>query len=168
MIGSRVRWRVEFGRAGEFFGGENAEMSDLVAWIREYQVFFQTLGLASLALFVLSLVVFPLVVANLPKDYFVRDKRDPAHQKRRHPVMWVLLTVVKNIFGSVLILAGIAMLVLPGQGILTILMGVALANFPGKFTLERRLVQRPSVGRALNRIRRFAGKDPLELPTHEG
>lgn len=143
-------------------------MADLVVWIREYQVLFQILGLASLVLFVMSLVVFPLVVAYLPGDYFVRDKRDPAHQKRRHPVVWVLLTVLKNIFGFVLIVAGIAMLVLPGQGILTILMGVALANFPGKFTLERRLVQRPSVGRALNRIRRFAGKDPLELPDHEG
>lgn len=142
-------------------------MADLVAWIREYQILFQTLGLTSLALFVASLVVFPLVVANLPKDYFVRDKRDPAHQQRRHPVVWVLLTVVKNTFGFVLILAGIAMLVLPGQGILTILMGVALANFPGKFTLERKLVRHPSVGRALNRIRRIAGKDRLEIPAAE-
>jgi len=138
-----------------------------VAWIREYQVFFQALGLVSLALFLVSLVVFPVVVASLPTDYFVRDKRDPARQKRQHPVVWVLLSLVKNIFGFVLILAGIAMLVLPGQGILTILMGVALANFPGKFTLERRLVRQPSVGRTLNRIRSLAGKEPLELPSHE-
>jgi len=139
-------------------------MTELVGLLHDHQVFFQTLGLASLALFVISLVVFPLVVANLPRDYFVRDKRDPAHQKRRHPAVWVLLTVVKNIFGFVLILAGIAMLVLPGQGILTILMGVALANFPGKFALERRLVRQPSVARALNRIRALAGKDELEIP----
>ena len=142
-------------------------MTELIGWVQNHQVLFQTLGLLSLALFVASLVIFPLVVANLPADYFVRDKRDPAHQQRQHPVAWALLTVVKNVIGFVLILAGIAMLVLPGQGILTILMGVALANFPGKFTFERRLVQRPSVGRALNRIRRFAGKDPLELPSHE-
>ena len=139
-------------------------MAELVAWIRENQGLFEILGLASIALFVLSLVVFPLVVANLPGDYFVRDKRDPAHQRRRHPAVWVMLTVAKNIFGFVLILAGVAMLVLPGQGILTILMGVALANFPGKFTFERRLVRRPAVGRALNRIRKLARKDPLELP----
>lgn len=142
-------------------------MSDLVAWIRENQVLFQTLGLASLALFVLSLVVFPLVVASLPGDYFVRDKRNPAHQQRRLPVVWVLLTVVKNVVGFLLILAGIAMLVLPGQGILTILVGVALANFPGKFRLERRLVRQPSVGGALNRIRRLAGRPALEMPPEE-
>lgn len=139
-------------------------MAELIGWVHDHQVIFQTLGLASLALFVISLVVFPLVVANLPADYFVRGHRDPAHQTRRHPVVWVILTVVKNILGFSLILAGIAMLVLPGQGILTILMGVALANFPGKFTLERRLVRRRSVGRALNRIRSLAGKIPLELP----
>ncbi len=142
-------------------------MAELVEWIREYQVLFQTLGLVSLALFVVSLVVFPLVVANLPADYFVRDKRDPAHQKRQHPAVWVLLTVFKNVFGFALIGAGIAMLVLPGQGILTILMGVALANFPGKFTLERRLVRQPKVARGLNRIRAMAGKPGLEIPAAE-
>ena len=139
-------------------------MAEIVGWVRNYQVLFQTLGLVSLAMFVVSLVVFPLVVANLPGDYFVRDRRDPAHRKRRHPVVWVFLTVVKNIFGFTLILAGIAMLVLPGQGILTILMGLALTNFPGKFTLERRLVRLPSVGKALNRIRKLAGKPRLEIP----
>ncbi len=140
-------------------------MTELIGWVQEHQALFQTLGLLSLALFVVSLVVFPLVVANLPVDYFVRDKRDPAHQKRRHPVIWALLAVVKNIIGIVLILAGIAMLVLPGQGILTILMGVALANFPGKFVLERGLVSRTAVAIGLNRIREMAGKPRLELPS---
>lgn len=142
-------------------------MAELLGWIKDHQVLFQMLGLVSLALFVTSLVVFPLVVAHLPVDYFVRDRRDPAHRKRQHPVVWVLLTVVKNVIGFVLIFAGIAMLVLPGQGILTILMGVALANFPGKFTMERRLVRHPSVGRALNRLRALAGKPRLEIPTED-
>lgn len=143
-------------------------MAELVGWVRDHQVLFQTLGMLSLGLLVLSLVVFPLVVANLPKDYFVRERRDPAHQKRRYPVLWAGLTVVKNLLGFALILAGIAMLVLPGQGILTILIGLALSNFPGKFRLERRLVSRPPVARALNRIRRLAGKIELEIPAAEG
>ncbi len=139
-------------------------MAELVGWVRDHQVLFEALGLLSLGLLAVSLVVFPLVVVNLPKDYFVRERRDPAHQKRLHPVLWAGLAVVKNIFGFVLILAGIAMLVLPGQGILTILVGLGLSNFPGKFRLERRLVGRPPVGRALNRIRRLAGKVELEIP----
>ena len=142
-------------------------MADFLGWVGEHQVVFQTLGLTSLALLLASVVIFPLVVAHLPRDYFVRDRRAPARRTRRRPVLWVFLTVLKNITGFVLILAGLAMLVLPGQGILTILMGLALTNFPGKYRLERWLVQRPAVGRGLNRIREFAGKDRLEIPTDD-
>jgi hypothetical protein len=139
-------------------------MAELIGWVRAHQALFQALGLASVGLFALSLVIFPVVVAQLPVDYFVRERRDPAHQRRRHPVVWLGLTIGKNVVGGVLILAGLAMLVLPGQGVLTILMGLALTNFPGKFTLERRLVAVPRVGRALNRIRKLAGKPAIELP----
>lgn len=139
-------------------------MAEIVAWVTDHQALFQMLGVLSVVLLVVSLIVFPLVVAFLPKDYFVRERRDPAHQKRRHPVVWLSLAVLKNVIGFALISAGIAMLVLPGQGILTILMGLALTNFPGKFRLERRLVRLPSVGRALNRLRSIAGKPMLEIP----
>jgi len=139
-------------------------MTELFQWVLDHQVLFETLGLVSLGLIVVSLVGFPLVVVNLPRDYFVRERRDPAHQTRRHPVLWAALSVAKNILGFVLVVAGIAMLVLPGQGMLTILVGLAVSNFPGKFRLERRLVSRPAVGRALNRIRRLAGRPELEIP----
>lgn len=139
-------------------------MAAVVAWVREHAVLFQVLGAASLAMFALSLVVFPLVVISLPPDYFVRERRDPVRQLRRRPLLWAAVMVVKNLLGAALIAAGIAMLVLPGQGLLTILMGLALTNFPGKFALERRLVRVPSVGRALNRIRSAARRPSLEIP----
>jgi hypothetical protein len=140
------------------------DVSGIVNWVREYQDLLQWLGGFSLLMFVATLIVFPLVVIFLPQDYFVRHERDPAHQKRRHPAVWLALTVLKNIFGWVLILAGIAMLVLPGQGLLSILIGATLANFPGKYLLERRLVRPPAVSKTLNRIRVRAGKPPLDLP----
>jgi len=140
-------------------------MVTVVAWVREHQALFEVLGVTSLALLVLSLVVFPLVVIQLPQDYFVRHRRDPVRQKRRHPLLWAGIVVAKNLVGLALIGAGIAMLVLPGQGLLTILMGLALTNFPGKYTLERRLVRLGSVGRTLNRVRRLGGRQPLEIPS---
>jgi hypothetical protein len=139
-------------------------MPEIMGWVREYQSALEWLGGASLLMFVLTLVVFPLVIINLPQDYFVRYRRDPARQARRHPAVWLALSVLKNILGAVLLLAGVAMLVLPGQGLLTILIGLTLLNFPGKFALERRLVSRPAVSKALNRIRELAGRDRLELP----
>jgi hypothetical protein len=139
-------------------------MSDIVSLAREYQPLLEWLGAVSLLLFVVTLAVFPLVIVFLPPDYFVRHRRDPARRVRRHPVVWWALTIVKNAVGVVLVLAGIAMLVLPGQGLLTILIGVTLTNFPGKYALERRLVSRPRVARAIHRVRDLAGRPRLEIP----
>ena len=66
-----------------------------------------------------------------------------------------------------ILLAGIAMLVLPGQGLLTILIGLTLLNFPGKYTAERRLAGRPRIARTLNRIRAAARRPPLAIPGHQ-
>jgi hypothetical protein len=62
--------------------------------------------------------------------------------------------------------AGIAMLVLPGQGVLTMLLGVMLMNFPGKYELERQIIQQPTILKALNWMRRRANRPDLivELP----
>jgi archaellum biogenesis protein FlaJ (TadC family) len=142
-------------------------MSHILIWVREYQSLLEWLGGLSLLMFVVTLVVFPLVIIYLPEDYFVRDRRDPARQTRRHPAVWLVLTVLKNILGVALVAAGLAMLVLPGQGLLTMLIGVTLVNFPGKYALERRIVSRPSVAKTLNRIRESAGRARLEIPGSE-
>jgi hypothetical protein len=71
------------------------------------------------------------------------------------------LLMGKNLLGYLLIAAGIAMLVLPGQGVLTILLGFILVDLPGKYRFERWLVTRPLVLRSINRLRRRAGRDPL-------
>ena len=139
-------------------------MSTIASLIREHQLLLGWIGSVSLLLLVVSLVAFPLVVIQLPQDYFVRHRRQPARRARRYPALWWVLTILKNVVGIALILAGLAMLLLPGQGLLTILMGLALTNFPGKYALERRIVSRPAVSSALNRIRRAAARPPLELP----
>ena len=59
---------------------------------------------------------------------------------------------------------GIAMLVLPGQGLLTIVVGIVLLNFPGKYRLERWLATRSPVWRSLNWLRRRAGRPELQRP----
>ena len=71
---------------------------------------------------------------------------------------------VKNVGGWLFILAGTVMLVLPGQGIITMVVGVMLIDFPGKFRLERWLAARRPLMRALNWMRRRAGRPPLQVP----
>jgi hypothetical protein len=118
-------------------------------------------SLLSLLLFAASLLALPWLVGRLPADYFCRreERRPPSVVRNRR--VRLLLRIAKNVTGAVLLLSGIAMLVLPGQGLLTILMGLVLLRFPGKRALLRRVVARPPVLGALNALRRRAGVAPL-------
>ncbi len=143
-------------------------MQSIYGWIQEYEIVLQWLAGVSVVMFVVSLLVFPLIIVFLPQRYFVKPRRDPARLIRRRPALWLVVTVLKNLFGAVLVLAGLVMLLLPGQGLLTILIGLTLLNFPGKYALERRLASRPAVARALNRMRLLVGRPPLEIPPRPG
>jgi hypothetical protein len=121
--------------------------------------------LGSLAIFLMSVIALPAVLIFLPPDYFVRDHNPTRSPLRHHPVLRALLLVVKNLAGLLLFAAGLLMLFTPGQGILGMLAGLWLMDFPGKRSLERRMVSRPMVFKALNRLRRQFGRPPLERPT---
>ena len=75
-----------------------------------------------------------------------------------------MLVVLKNALGLVLVILGFIMLFTPGQGLLTLLAGSLLMNFPGKYQLERWLVLRPGVLRALNWLRHRGGHASFEAP----
>jgi len=120
------------------------------------------LAAASVVGFVGSLIGIPWVLVRLPADYF--DTRVPRHwMTGRHPLLRTAGLVAKNIMGVVFLLAGIAMLVLPGQGVLTILIGISLIDFPGKHRLEARLVSQRLVLNAINTVRQKFGRPPLVL-----
>lgn len=114
----------------------------------------------SVALFFGTLLVVPLLVLAMPADYFTRDLRQ---EYRLHP-LHLLRTILKNVVGFVVLLAGVVMLLTPGQGILTMLIGLGMLNFPGKRRLELRLVSRPGVHAAIDWIRRRGGREPLVVP----
>jgi hypothetical protein len=111
---------------------------------------------------VISLVAARWYVLRLPSDYFTTGRRIADDWRDRHPALRIGLKVLKNALGAVLIIAGLVMLVIPGQGLLAILIGLSLLDFPGKRQLERRLVARPGVIKFLNLVRRQAGKRPFE------
>jgi hypothetical protein len=120
-------------------------------------------GLSALAL-VATLIGVPWVVARLPSDYFSRRQRSAWRRSAETPVVALILGVAKNALGALLLLLGVVMLVTPGQGLLTLLIGLLLLNFPGKYRVERWLVLRPGVLRALNWLRRRRGQSDFEAP----
>jgi Putative transmembrane protein (PGPGW) len=119
---------------------------------------------ASVAMFLATPAVAGWLVVRLPTDYFTAKRRTPTAWWRRHRGLRPLVLVVKNLAGIVLVVAGLVMLVTPGQGLLTIAVGLMLVDFPGKFRVERWLATRPPVWRSINWLRCRAGRQPLERP----
>jgi archaellum biogenesis protein FlaJ (TadC family) len=116
------------------------------------------LTLSSVVMFVGSLLAVPWLIARAPRDFFTRDER--AHKQQ----IALPLKLLKNLAGVVLIGAGVAMLLLPGQGVLTLLVGLALIDAPGKHALLVRIARRASIMRALNYFRRRAKREPFDAP----
>lgn len=119
---------------------------------------------SSVVLFLASLVLIFWVIVRLPADYFARRIKRRNTFRERHPILMSMVTVVRNLVAVLLICIGVLLLVLPGQGLLTIFMGMLIASFPGRRRLINSLVARPSILRNLNRVRRRAGREPLQSP----
>ena len=132
--------------------------------VADNSMFLALLGGASLVLFVGTLLAIPLLVVSIPRDYFMSSHAAAFGFGKRHPALRIALLVVKNIAGTLCLAAGFVMLFIPGQGLLTMFIGVLLLNFPGKRRMELRLVQHPQVRHGIDWIRRRAGKEPLRLP----
>ena len=123
------------------------------------------LGASSILIFIISILGISWFVAQIPEDYFLSSKRKPSKWQEQKPILRLAVLFGKNIIGVSLIIGGLLMLVLPGQGLLTIVTGLLLINYPGKYKLEQKLVAIPSVFRALNWIRVKANKPPLKRKT---
>lgn len=127
------------------------------------EVFVFWVVIAAVIMFVATLVLVPMILIRLPHDYFNRPHRDRTHDVTGHPALHLVFVVMKNLFGTIFILLGIAMLVLPGQGVLTIVVGLMLLDFPGKYEVELWALRRRSVRRAINWIREKADQPPLDV-----
>jgi len=116
-----------------------------------------------LVMFVGSLAAVTCILIKLPATYFA-DQHPPALAEQ-HPVIRWLGLIAKNLLGIVLVIIGILLSLpgIPGQGLLTIVIGLMLMNFPGKRRLEKKLVSQPSVLNAINGLRARFGKPPMVL-----
>ena len=133
---------------------------ELLEWIREHEVLLAILGTSGFLLFIASLIAIPLIFAYMPEDYFMRIARGfPKRKPFRH-----FLRILKNICGVLLLISGLILLLLPGQGILTIIIGISLIDFPGKHQLQLRLIKMPKVRNSVQWIREKVHHKPLLLP----
>lgn len=141
-------------------------MEDIVIVLQQWISVDALVGMtiASIVGFIGSLIAIPWILIQLPSDYF--DTRIPRHwMKEHHPILRMIGLIVKNIVGIVFLIAGFLMLFLPGQGLLTMLIGISLLDFPNKRKLEARIVGQPTLLNTINTMRRRFNKHPLTLAT---
>ena len=120
------------------------------------------LTVASIVGFIGSFIAIPWILIRLPSDYF--DTRVPRHwMKNHHPVLRLIGLIIKNAIGVIFLIAGFLMLFLPGQGLLTMLIGISFMDFPNKRKLEAKIVGQQTMFNAINTMRHRFNKLPLTL-----
>lgn len=131
--------------------------------LHQYSTILTWLGLVSTATFFLSLLVIPLILCKLESTFFIH-----LHQQNtsgeRHPLLSITLRGLRYFFGTFLVIAGFLMIFLPGQGLLTMVLGISLLDFPGKRAVIDGILTFPSIQKALNWIREKANKEPFLFP----
>lgn len=120
------------------------------------------IGALSAIALLATLAAVPALLLALPPDY-LSGHPPPRSAGWPKPMRWVY-RIGKNAVGAALILAGLAMLVLPGQGLLTLTVGLVLTDVPAKRRMLRRLLGRKRVLALVNRLRRRFQRPPLEPP----
>lgn len=112
---------------------------------------------------IISYGIVILVMIKIPADYFSSTYISSLNTQDRHFLSRWSIVILKNIIGILLLIVGVIMLVGPGPGILTILLGLILVDIPGKKPLEAKLIKRPAVLSAINNLRARYQKPPLLL-----
>ena len=138
---------------------ENQLIENIQNLFGDYYDFFFWLGIASSVIFLVSLLSIGWLVSLIPSDYFINKKESKF--KLNYPVAWIVSVVIKNIFGYILIFGGILMLILPGQGLITIFVGLLLSNYPGKYSIEKRIIATPKILKSINWLRKRSNEPPL-------
>ena len=129
---------------------------------------FLVYALSAIGVYVLvlgvSLLIVVVLLVRLPATYFL-GREDRQLWVDHHPVARLALHLLKNLAGVGIVALGLLLSLpgIPGQGLLTILIGLMLVDFPGKRRLEKRLVQFPRVRQTIDRLRQRHGKPPLVL-----
>jgi hypothetical protein len=132
----------------------------------EASVWYLVIGgiLGSALISVGGLAVVAALIVRLPPNYFCHS-RPRNFWIDRHPVIRWTGLVVKNLLGALAVGLGVILTMpgVPGPGVLMILIGIMLLDFPRKREWERRLVSRPRILGTINQLRTRYGKPPLFL-----
>ena len=140
---------------------ELTSFNSLIEIFNVYKNLILWFGSISLFVFLFSLLSIKWLVSLIPEDYFINKKDSKI--KTSNIFIWYIVLIFKNIIGYSLILGGIMMLVLPGQGLFTIIIGLMMSNYPGKYYIEKKFIAIPTILKSINWLRRKSNKPPIRI-----
>jgi len=135
----------------------------MIVFIHNHEVLLLWLTIASTIGFIGSLIVIPWILIQIPSDYFSHEKRQKHQWGSYPPIIRLVLLLIKNIIGIIFIISGIIMLFIPGQGIITIIIGIILTDFPDKYKIERWIINHTAILKYINKLRAKAKQSPIEV-----
>jgi hypothetical protein len=132
------------------------------SWELNWAKAFMGLGVFIIS-FIGSIALVSFLLVKLPSDYFAASL--PRDAQKQQPVRSWIVVIGKNILGLMLVILGVVLSLpgFPGQGIITILIGLVLIDFPGKARLLRWVLSHPKALASVNRLRQRYGKTPLSV-----
>ena len=140
---------------------ELTSFNSLIEIFNVYKNLILWFGSISLFVFLISLLSLKWLVSLIPEDYFINKKDSKI--KTSKIFIWYIVLIFKNLIGYSLILGGIMMLVLPGQGLFTIIIGLMMSNYPGKYSIEKKFIAIPTILKSINWLRRKSNKPPIRI-----
>ena len=140
---------------------ELTSFNSLIEIFNVYKNLILWFGSISLFVFLFSLLSIKWLVSLISEDYFINKKNSKI--KTSNIFIWYIVLIFKNLIGYSLILGGIMMRVLPGQGLFTIIIGLMMSNYPGKYSIEKKFIAIPTILKSINWLRRKSNKPPIRI-----
>lgn len=137
-------------------------MNILDLFTNETFIFFTTVF--SVILFLVSIFYAPYLILKLPHDYFTYESKREFFKNKREMAFYYCKAVFRNLLAFVLFIVGFILLFIPGQGLLTLFIAFLLADIPGKYKIEKYLIQKQRIHKFLNNFREKKGRLPFEVP----
>ncbi len=135
-------------------------MALLESWYQSILPWLPLLSISGLTMAIVSVIALPWVVVRMPADYFVTARKT---KQDRSPLGW-LIWLLRNSLAVVLLIVGLLMLVLPGQGLLMILIALGVSTSRHKYSFERSIISRKTVFKTVNWIRKRFQRSPIIYP----
>ena len=112
------------------------------------------------------LIVTPWLIVRMPDDFFSKPQR--YNWLDRKPAMIrIPIRILKNLLAVTLLILGVVMFLTPASGLFPILLGVVLADVPGKSKLQRWILCKKTIRKSMNWLRRKFHRKPVQLPAEK-